>query len=110
MQLGKVSYLGLLNIMQLQWSIKYLVQLVLGIVFGYSVVVSVLQWDKEKTGMTHQIRTQTNRMFPSVTICRLLPSLGTENTNLTELFMNLKSMPIEKHVLYLQHAVEMGNG
>ena len=96
--------------MQLQESPKYFVQLVLGIAFGYSVVISLLKWDKGNTGMTQQIRTQTKRMFPSVTICRMLPSSGNENKNLTELFMKLKNKPIEQHVPYLQHAVEMGNG
>ena len=94
--------------MRLQEYTKYFLKLVLGIVFGYSVVISLIKWGKGKTGMTHEIRTAQKRWFPSFRICRKLAKSASLGKNLTENFMHI--VPIKQHVLYLEHNVEMENG
>ena len=96
------------NTTRLQECAKHFLQLVLGVVFCYSVVVSLIKWEKGKTGMTHEIRSQPKRFFPSVKICRALATSGSLSKNLTEIFLHIP--PIKQHVLHLEHKVEMENG
>ena len=88
--------------------VRFLVFLALLTGFLYSVIFSLIKWNKGKTGMTQEIRRQENRLLPTVTICRMLAPSVNESKNMTENYLHMT--PIDKHVIQIRHELELQNG
>ena len=95
--------------MKLSRSIRHVVHIALGIGFLYNVANSLLKWNRGKTGMNQEVKRVKEQLYPSITLCpTMLKKMPKSTANLTENYLNM--VPIDKHVLAIDHKVELENG
>ena len=95
---------------------RYLVLLLLGLVFLYMMSTSIFKWTQGKVGETQSNKKASDMLYPSVT---LLPFYEMNNSlaklssfknikNLTEYYS--KTSYIKKDIISIQQTYETGNG
>ena len=89
--------------------VRFLLVLVLGTGFLFSVVFSIIKWRKGNTGLTHEIRRQDLRVLPTISLMRRSAISGNASGNLTEEYLKIESL--DQHVLHIRHYnIEHANG
>ena len=102
------SSLDLAPMIQIKY-VRYLLVLVLGAGFLFSVVFSIIKWRRGNTGLTHEVKRQDYRVLPTITLMRQNALRGNPSDNLTEEYLNIE--PLDEHVLYIKHySIEHVNG